>query len=217
MSIDLQMGLIIAEMIDDFGRRSTKDPAPLDMFESAVVAALSETEKYVKPQVKIKPDIKKERQIIHSVADIRTELDMIQKILEGQQLVVKELLDDPKRDDKIEQEIWKETTDTDQENWKKVEKALIRLLQYQKRVKKIDKDAARIAQTMESTLNLKRTYASIEESQNSTLIGTVALAFGVITIIFTPLSFLASLYALPTVQLYQQQTAKVGDKSAYPS
>ncbi|KAL8916071.1 MAG: hypothetical protein Q9208_008725 [Pyrenodesmia sp. 3 TL-2023] len=74
---------------------------------------------------------------------------------------------------------------------------------YRKRTQKIDGDAVRMQQKIQDTLNLKRTAASmdqanasIKEARESKLLSLVVIGFTIITLIFTPLSFLASLFAL---------------------
>ena len=220
MSIDLQIGLILANEIENFGSRYNIEEstgagerhvtaAALDMFESALVATLSKVHNYLDPKAPLAPDIFKERTIIDSICNIRTELDMIEEILGQQKDMLDQLLQDPTRDD-----ILAEDKNPDKAGWERVKAAESQLSQYLKRVNKIDRDAERIETTMDYMLNLKRTYASNIDTRNGVIVGRAALGFAVITIIFTPLSFLTSLFALSTDELMKHQH-NVGSTSVY--
>ena len=80
-----------------------------------------------------------------------------------------------------------------------------RIAKYTRRISKIERDAEKIAKTIDDMLNLSRTEASIKEARNSVVIGWAALAFAIITVIFTPLSFAASLMALPINRFVDHQ------------
>jgi hypothetical protein len=86
-----------------------------------------------------------------------------------------------------------------------LEQAKMRLAKYTKHILKIDRDAEKIAKTIDDMLNLSRIEASIKEARNSVVIGWAALAFAIVTVIFTPLSFAASLMALPVNRFVDQQ------------
>jgi hypothetical protein len=88
------------------------------------------------------------------------------------------------------------------------------LPKFQSRVDKIDKDAERVEKWILTQLDLKVKHASLKESRNRTTLSTAIIGFTVITIIFTPLSFLSTLFALP-IESFQQQQQKVGDASVY--
>jgi Mg2+ and Co2+ transporter CorA len=86
------------------------------------------------------------------------------------------------------------------------------------RIRKLDEDAERVEKWILVQLDLKSKHASLkasqaalDESHNSTMLGTAVIGFTIITIIFAPLSFLTSLFALPVDRFQQHQ-----QNNAYP-
>jgi hypothetical protein len=185
----LQWGLIIASHIESFGKESHAGgkrflPA-LDIFENEVVAALSDVDKYIDETKPSSVDYKKERNFLHVLSDIRSELVMVLYVLEQQKKVLKDLI----YDDCIDEEDL-------HPDWARVRRAESSLAQYEGRIKKIDGDTERIEKAVNDMLNLKRTYASIKDTHSSLLLSTAVIGFTVITIVFAPLAFLTALFAL---------------------
>lgn len=206
---DVQMIRIIFNQIREFGAVSyngTVEFAPtLNIFETAVVSILSRVDDYMKTQTKDGINIDKEGDFIHKISDIRDELAMIQSTLHQQDAVLEKLLMDPTRDDlSAAPPLPPENHPALNKNVSmEVEEARQLISQYRKRVEKIERDAERIAQVIQDKLNLKRTAASMEEARASIqeardakLLSLLVIGFTLITLIFTPLSFLTSLFAL---------------------
>jgi hypothetical protein len=169
------------------------------MFEMAVLSTLSDVQRYLDEAPEnqtIKEQKKLEQGFIHGISDIHSELDMIQAVLEQQGKVLDAFLEDTEEERKESQ----------LKGWRKVERARTQLNEYEKRILKIHRDADRVEKVIESYLNLKRTYATIEDTRNSLMVGFAACAFAFVTVIFTPLSFMTSLFALPVDRFVQQQT-----------
>jgi hypothetical protein len=184
----LQWGLIIASHIESFGKESHVGghrflPA-LDIFENEVVAALSDVDKYIDETKPSSVDYKKERNFLHVLSDIRSELVMVLYVLEQQKKVLKDLIDEKNIDEDL------------YPDWARVRRAESSLAQYEGRIKKIDGDTERIEKAVNDMLNLKRTYASIKDTHSSLLLSTAVIGFTVITIVFAPLAFLTALFAL---------------------
>ncbi|KAF2660828.1 hypothetical protein K491DRAFT_754342 [Lophiostoma macrostomum CBS 122681] len=202
LSIDLQIGHTIASHIEQFGKGSVDEnagtriwyPPTLDMFETAVCSTLSDVGKYRKQATL---DIDKEASFIHFVADLRSELHMIRSILKQQKQVLDGLIEDNLA----------ESAERAKEDWHVVRQARKRLDEYDERISKIDGDAERVQGTIDAMLDLTRAHASMKDAKNSVIIGYVALGFAIVTIVFTPLSFVTSLYALPVDQFSQYQTS----------
>jgi hypothetical protein len=105
---DEHMGLILADQIEMFGEQrdseemfgnesnstSIKYPAPLDIFETSVVSVLSDVNSYMKATKPSEVDYIKEHTFLHNLSDIRSELAMIQNILEQQKEILDSLLND---------------------------------------------------------------------------------------------------------------------------
>lgn len=214
----LRIGLIIAEQIDRFGQpqKNTNFAPPLDYFEMGVVRILSEVKEYVRKDNLKKISINKENDFLHEIADIRNELVMIKDVLDQQRDVLERLIeyyvDNTTSDDNIEVQPVKRTFNSG--DWKEVADAKKRLERYGKRVRKIDDDAERIDKIIQNQLNLKRTYSSIRDTSTSLFLSTAVIGFTVITVIFTPLAFMTSLFALPLEQLMKHQKG-VGDDRYY--
>lgn len=264
--IDLQIGMILASQILEFGsgpgskyaQRDYNFKPTLQRFEDAVISTLTEVQRYLDDASgvsNIRKQKDKERGYIHEMSDIHSELDMIQSVLEQQRTIMDAFLEDTrdKRDqallsypvdrakrwasDKKSQErrmhnraefhqgrkyaLSPQIPDaarTEAEGWRSIMKAREALDGYEKRIQKIHDRADRVEKTIESYLNLKRTYANIEDTRNSLMIGFAASAFAFVTVIFTPLSFMTSLFALPIgVFERHKQTAAPGDEGLYAS
>ncbi|KAF2165056.1 hypothetical protein M409DRAFT_24442 [Zasmidium cellare ATCC 36951] len=187
---------LVAEFIEQFGKRTTRgggdwEPA-LGYFEIGVVRIFAEVEEYVRDSTNQIPNITKEREFLHDIADIKHELALIQHVLDQQMKIIKNMAE------AYDSEAMKELPPGALPYYKKrfnITKGLVE--DYTKAVTKISADAERIEQMIKTQLELKRTQANIQDTQNSLLLSTAAIGFAVITIIFTPLAFMASLFALP--------------------
>ncbi|KAF2492474.1 hypothetical protein BU16DRAFT_620836 [Lophium mytilinum] len=188
-SPNLRMCLIMASRIKAFGTEyengNERFPPTLNIFETAVVSVLSDVDDYMRNEV---VDVQREGEFIHIISDIRDELVMIQDVLNQQEDVMNSCLGSGRSGDP---------------EWREVDDARDMILAYRKRTEKIDGDAARVQQVIQDKLNLKRTaasmdqaLASIKEARESKLLSLVVIGFTIITLIFTPLSFLVGLFAL---------------------
>jgi len=72
-------------------------------------------------------------------------------------------------------------------------------------VANFDRDVDRIEKTVQDQLTLKRAHVSIRDAHLSLILGVAVTGFTVITIIFTPLTFIVSLFALALDTLLQNQ------------
>jgi Mg2+ and Co2+ transporter CorA len=142
-----------------------------------------------------KIQIEKERKLLYRISDIRDELAMIKSVLTEQGevwgLFYKNL-----RESKVAK--W------DPNIARSANRPQEQIPKFQRRIQKIDEDAQRVEQWIQGQLDLKKTHASLRDSHNSTLLSTAVIGFTVITVIFTPLSFMASLLALPSVDFQTQ-------------
>ena len=89
------------------------------------------------------------------------------------------------------------------------------LLQFLKRIDKIDADAQRGEEKISWLLDLNSKHAGLNESHNSLVLSRAVIGFTVITAIFTPLSFVVSLLALPVEWLRSFKTPQDNDKGIY--
>jgi hypothetical protein len=215
---DLHIGLLLAAHIENFGKPQANDKyqSPLDIFEIGVCQIMSRVAEYIKPPTSAKTDInrdwelpksymKKDWQFMHDISDIRSELVMIDEILRQQEHILGSVIENVNQDAKMISE------------WRQVKDAKQQLAGFRERVKKIDRDAERVEKVVADQLNLQRTYAAIRDTRTSVAFGAAVIGFTIITVIFTPLSFMASLFALPIDKLVKNQVknSKIGDTKIY--
>ncbi|CAN9243934.1 unnamed protein product [Alternaria alternata] len=206
-SVELQMGLVIANQVFEFGEEHDQEDegsrfrSALQMFEVAVVTTLSDVQRYLDGEqdtLTMKGQKKKERDFIHIMSDIHSELDMISAVLQQQAKIMNKFLRETRR-------LQQAATGQEKKGWALVKEAHALINEYESRILKIHRDADRVDKTIESYLDLKRTYASIEDTRNGLVVGIAASAFALVTVIFTPLSFMTSLLALPVDHFARQQ------------
>ncbi|KAI1194793.1 hypothetical protein F5X97DRAFT_335768 [Nemania serpens] len=89
--------------------------------------------------------------------------------------------------------------------WRVIAKPQSQFPKYQSRFQKLDEDAERVERHILVQLDLKQKHAAIKEAHTASVMSAAIVGFTVITIIFTPLSFLTSLFALPIDQFQQNQ------------
>jgi hypothetical protein len=229
---NLQMGLIITDFIHAFGKEmtiedKTKVSPPLDLFESQVVSLLSEVKTYIRDTKRNAINYDIEERFHHVLSDCRSELAMIQNILDQQEEILNSLLDDcsqsqtlmsqnqspdpvhPAKKSALEPPLnWVKRSP----HWTYVSKGQELLKRYKKRIQKIDGDAQRIEKNVQDLLNLKRTYASVQDSHASVLLSVAAIGFAIVTIIFAPLAFLTALFAL-NMEGFDRLRVKSSDNS----
>jgi hypothetical protein len=213
---NVQIGTILASQIILFGKKDKTASkhvvfrSPLCIFETAVFSVLSDVQRYVEadPGAYTIPQQKNtEQRFIHDIIDIHSELDMIQYVLEQQKKVLDGFLEDTILEQEADTKPEKDGSHTYRYYaWGKIRKARKTLDEYGSRIQKIHRDAELVEKTIDAYLNVKRTYASIEDTRNNLMVGLAASAFAFVTVVFTPLSFMTSLFALPVDQFVRQQT-----------
>lgn len=211
MNADVQLGLIMADFIDAFGREKvlddeTKIPPALDLFESRVVSLLSEVKMYMRDTKRNAIDYDTEERFHHVLADCRSELAMIQNVLDQQEEIMGNLIAECGQPQPGTGQVPLAASFTTarqgalpnltEPDLTPLMKAQVTLLRYRKRIQKIDGDAERIEKNVQDLLNLKRTYASVQDSHASVLLSVAAIGFAIVTIIFAPMAFLTALFAL---------------------
>jgi hypothetical protein len=142
LSPNLHIGQIMARRINDFDavyKRGAVSFLPtLNIFETSVVSILSEVEEYMKDPDPVKLDINMEANFIHVISDIRSELALIQDILNQQEEVLKDLLEDTKGDYYTSEDsrVYSKFGPSVIEGWTEVRKAKETIIQYRKRTEK---------------------------------------------------------------------------------
>lgn len=189
-------------------------------FEKAVANTFDKVQTYMRKEGMENININKEKEFMHSINDIREELTMIRSVIVQQKQVWDEFWDDyfgnepevtSKRTD-----LWEgvnaETRSTVENILKRPKKQIATFLSH---IDKIDKDAERVKEWILEQLDLKSKHAGLKEAHNSLILSTVVIGFTVVTVIFTPLSFLTSLFALPSDQLQKHHNTIVNGTAVY--
>lgn len=86
-----------------------------------------------------------------------------------------------------------------------LERPQTQFAKYKRQIAKVDENAARIEGCRAFQLGLMSKHASLKEARVRTLMSAAVIGFTIITIVFTPLAFLASLFALSTNQFQKHQ------------
>jgi Mg2+ and Co2+ transporter CorA len=204
-----QIGLMIVQCIEQFGRNSDEFPPALQLFESDVAKILSDVSNYMGPKGASKPDIGTERSFLFRITDVQDELAMIQDILRQQQEVLKDILEDPPKDYVPPKD---REAGSDYEPWDSVIGSMKTLDRYERLTQKISADATRIEKKIQDELNIKRTFATMEDARTSISLGIAVIGFTVITIIFAPLAFVTALFALP-VDIFEKEKVSISGGS----
>lgn len=87
----------------------------------------------------------------------------------------------------------------------------LQLQRLKDRIDRIDKNAERVQNLIPQYLNLKRSYTAMKESHYTALLGGAVLGLSVVTIIFTPMSFILALLAIPNESLLLGSLEKQGN------
>lgn len=207
---DLTIGLLLANQIVRFGKaQADAYPSPLDIFEAGVANLSLDVDIYIASAVFTDINLGKEWGFIHDIADVQNELSMIDDVLVQQCEILDPLI--------------KGATDATGPDWQEIKNAREKLDAYRRRVTKINNDAERVANTVQNQLELKRTHASMQqakasanEAHTSLLLSTAVVGFTVITIVFAPIAFMATLFALPIDRLAKAQVS-VNGKDVFPT
>jgi hypothetical protein len=179
------------------------------MFEPALTSNLSAVHQYLQADrinLKFYQQKKTELDFMHLVSKIHSELDMIQSVPNQLEKVMdKSLLDaEEERNLPCGVDSYRNAMTS---SWETVTGARELLDTYTAWIDKIHKDTDHVEKTIYSFLGLQCAYTNLEDTQNSTLVSLAALAFAIMTVIFTPLSFMTSLFALPIQEILKHQQA----------
>jgi predicted GIY-YIG superfamily endonuclease len=79
---------------------------------------------------------------------------------------------------------------------------------FRRRAERIDEDIARVENLMVVQLDLKSKHQGLREARNSRYLNSAVMGFAIITLIFAPLSFFSSLFALPIDQFARHQNSQ---------
>ncbi|KAI0399839.1 hypothetical protein F4802DRAFT_602577 [Xylaria palmicola] len=168
------------------------------VFSKSISAVAEAIDEYTRSTNFVNISIEKERQFLHEINDIREEIAMMQTVLFQQEEIWKEFAFKtwPQFWPDGENGRFKPGPEDKQREGKNMEG---------RRFEKLDQEAERVEKNILVQLDLKQKHASLKETHTATVMSASIVGFTVITIIFAPLSFLTSLFALPIDQFSQNQ------------
>ncbi|KAI5820040.1 hypothetical protein BZA77DRAFT_125803 [Pyronema omphalodes] len=148
-------------------------------------------------------DILKEATSMDTIKDIRDEINTTMKVLRTQQSVLSELFKILHPKDKEREEDWTELADLD----------YLRIVEANKNIFcNLEEEARSVHDALRQLLNLKQKQANIleakatrKQSKETAKQGDTMLTFTIVTIIFLPMSFLSSFFALSVSQFPRNQ------------
>ncbi|KAF2103781.1 hypothetical protein NA57DRAFT_69990 [Rhizodiscina lignyota] len=131
---------------------------------------------------------------LYEIKDIRNELNLLRRFLETQAEVVDQFSQMfwPGLDDECRERA--QRTPKDHRDGFKQDCGLHSLIE---RINKMDGDAGRIQDGLQYLVELKESQGSLSEAQYARSLNNFIMLFTVVTIVFTPLSFMTSLFAVP--------------------
>ncbi|KAF2650652.1 hypothetical protein K491DRAFT_125414 [Lophiostoma macrostomum CBS 122681] len=221
------IGLLMAHMILSTEGFSQKGNI-FTIYERALTNVSNQVDEYLRDISTEGVQIETEKDCLHRIIDVQEELSMIKRVILQQEEVWKEFAsaswpefwtDDHDGKLAINPQQWKVIPEKDREFWISVLRVEPVFKKYLKRVAQLDEDAQRVERSITAMLDLKTKHAAMREAHTSAIMSAAVLGFTIVTIIFTPLSFLTSLLALPMAdfQTSQSQSSFTSESGVYSS
>ncbi|KPI36270.1 Ankyrin-2 [Cyphellophora attinorum] len=207
----------------DTSYSQSTDESILNTFQKAITLVSEDVNQYLKHISMDKINSDQEKRYIHDIGDIREELSMIKRVVIQQEGVWKDFAltawpdfwpFGPDGRMTVPVEILAKASDAERNEWRIIVKIPATFSKYYRRLEALDEDAARVEQAIAVKLDLMAKHATIRESHTSAIMSAAVFGFTLITIVFTPLSFFASLFALPIDSFQRSQiSGRFSDES----
>ncbi|TRX93664.1 hypothetical protein FHL15_005340 [Xylaria flabelliformis] len=196
-----------ATFLDELQRAGLKAHV-LDIFDNEIanksdleVIRFKQFKQYMEERNRRKsPDIAAEIKLLYEVKDIRDELHLLKRIFEAQSRVLSEFTrlfwpgDQTRRDSFLD------------------DCAVQGLID---RTNLLDDDARRTLDSLNYLVTTKQAQTSLDEAETARYLNKYILLFTIVTIIFTPLSFMTSLFAVPVKQFPHDQNSTLSYDSTW--
>ncbi|KAF2804774.1 uncharacterized protein BDZ99DRAFT_467031 [Mytilinidion resinicola] len=182
-------------------------------FEKSIIFLSDDVNDYIRSSKIDDFSLDKEVQYYREIGDIREELSMIKSVLLQQEEVWKEFISTAWPN------YWVDGRFTPPFNdgfgaWRDIARPQVQFPKFKRRIAQLDEDAQRVENSISITLDLKAKHAGLRQTQASTkeahsaaVMSAAVFGFTIVTIIFTPLSFMLALFALPLQRLQDNQIA----------
>lgn len=209
------IGITLSHFVDGLDRPSktgSGDPI-FNTFEKWIARLVQKVDNYSRGKEVARFDVNKERKFLHDIDDVRGELGMIKRVILQQEEVWKTFASNAWPEHwssgpegrMVIKDVDAMYTEEEEDEWQLVLRAQSQFDRYRRRIAQLDEDAERMEKSIMVKLDLKQKHASLRESHATALMSAAVLGFTVITIIFTPLSFLTSLFALSIDRFQKNQ------------
>ncbi|KIX01818.1 uncharacterized protein Z518_09545 [Rhinocladiella mackenziei CBS 650.93] len=181
----------------------------LNVFEKAINNVSEEVKTYSKSMDYHDFQVDKERDFLHEIGDIREELSMIKKVVWEQETVWKDFTDKAWGADGENWELTKQDREVEGAGdlRRLVERPRTQFRVFNTRVAGLEELAERVEASILTLLDLKSKHASMGEAHTTTLMSAAIFGFTIVTVVFTPLSFVIALFALPMNRFRRHQEA----------
>lgn len=193
----------------------------LEAFQRAITLVSEKVNEYSNDEGVGSVDFQREKSFFHDINDIREELRMIRRVLLQQEDVWRDFMmnawPEYYQDGKFVVPQGKMEGET--QTWRHILRPQTQFEKYRRKIAQLDEDAELVAESMLSMLDLKSKHAVMRESHSTGIMSAAVFGFTTITIIFTPLSFVASLFALPIDRFQRNQVSGIftNETGIYPS
>jgi len=211
-----RVGMILSGLVGFLDRpsESGRSEPVFITFEKAIDLVSKEVNIYVEAQSvrAIKSEL--EEKYLQWISGIKEELSMIRRVLLQQEEVWREFASNawpeywpngPEGQMFIPRTNWAAFGPREAWEWSVILKTQTQLSKFRRRIEQLDEDAERVRETILTKLDWKQKHAGLKEAHAAAIISAAVLGFTIVTIIFVPLSFVMSLFALPIDRFQQNQ------------
>ncbi|KAF1986185.1 hypothetical protein K402DRAFT_394037 [Aulographum hederae CBS 113979] len=208
----------IVELFDDPAGGGPAEPL-LKRYGNAISILSEDVNEYVRNTSIEKLHVEQEKGFFHQINDIREELSMIRSVLAEQEEVWKEFMSlqwpnlGPGKHQEMKNANIRDLVlaKAEQDAWRQIWQPQAKYQKYRRQIARLEEDAERVERNITIKLDLMQKHASMKESHSASMMSAAVFGFTIITIIFTPLSFMVSLFALPMKEFNQGKEPKNKD------
>lgn len=223
-----RIGVILSHLIDrlDTPMKLGSSDTILNTFEKSITVVSHKVDLYSRGEGVESIQVDKEKAFLHEIDDIREELTMLKRVVGQQEEVWKEFASsawpeywsDESGKMLIKHAEWRAFAPDVSDEWRMVIRPQSQFERFYRRIGQLDEDAERAQNSILLKVDLMAKKASMQETHATAIMSAAVFGFTVITIIFTPLSFITALFALPIDQFQKKQVDSVfGGSGMYTS
>lgn len=182
-----------------------------EIFEQAIAAVSETVDTYLRDVNMDTISLATEKDCLHRIIDIQEELSMIKRIIYQQEEVWRSFASKAWPDYwqdgrfRIPQEDWKKCSQKETQEWETIMSPETIFKAYYRRIAQLDEDAQRVERSVTLMLDLKSKHATMSEAHTSAIMSAAVVGFTIVTIIFAPMSYMATLFALPLNTFQEKQ------------